>query len=51
MFPSLIVNGDKLLDRLFVHAHGIINGKSISRGALLDITGPAHTRNVRDARE
>ena len=51
IFPSMFANCDELVDRLLVHAHGIVNRKSITRRALLDVTRAVHARNVRDAGE
>jgi hypothetical protein len=49
--PPEFCNGQEFLDAVFIHALGIINGKLISGHALVDVTRPAHARNIGDARE
>ena len=51
LLPPGFSNGDEFPDCLLVHTHGIVNGKLISRHALLDVTRSIHTRNVCDTRE
>lgn len=42
---------DELPDGLLVHAHGIVDGKFVSRHALVDAARPIRAGNIRDARE
>jgi len=51
LFPPEFRNGYELVDGLFVHAHGVIEGELITGHALVDVTRAAHARNVGDSRE
>jgi len=49
-FPPILSDRRELVDRLFVHAHGVISRELVSRHAPVDVTRPVHARNVSDAR-
>lgn len=49
--PPILSDRRELVDRLFVHTHGVISRDLVSRHTPVDVTRPVHARNVRNARE
>jgi len=46
LLPSEFCDGQELLDGIFVHALGIINGELVSGHTLADVTRSAHARDI-----